>query len=223
MKSKVAGFNSELDTLFSGDENYGQHLDFNPCYLTYLNLKGSKRLKYLQYLLEFDRFKDYNMEFKSQPAYPLYQSFLLRYISQLVKYMLDFYGRAQPLFNLQEFETESRAEFESHWKQGTVPCWEKKTCSELFCVYCKKEFAKSTVFDAHLAGKKHQKAVSANPNPQKTAIEIQNEVYETQKPLIWSEFWAWKLAQTLLVIRDDTRAFIERKQTLTEKERVSLC
>ena len=136
--------------------------------------------------------------------------------------MLDFYSRAQPLFNLQEFERESREEFEKHWKEGTVPLWESKTDKDLFCIYCRKDFAKPTVFEAHLSGKKHKKAVSANPNPQKTALEIQTEVYEARKPLAWSEFWAWKLAQTLLVIRDDTRAFIERKQTLTEKERVIL-
>lgn len=39
-----------LDSMFTGEEGMGRHLDLNIQHTQYVNLKGAKRLNYMQYL-----------------------------------------------------------------------------------------------------------------------------------------------------------------------------
>lgn len=48
----------ELDKQFSGEEGFGRYLDLISLHNLFVNLKGIKRLDYLQYLDEFDNFVD---------------------------------------------------------------------------------------------------------------------------------------------------------------------
>ena len=60
----------ELEKKFSGEESYGRYLDFNTLHGEYINLKGVKKMDYLQYLNEFDDFaKMYPKAIKTSPEY----------------------------------------------------------------------------------------------------------------------------------------------------------
>lgn len=145
--------------------------------------------------------------------------------------MKSFYLRAQPLFNIEEMELNTINEFEALWETGTLPSWEKAveldSDSSLFCIPCKKQFTKSTIFDSHLTGRKHLKAhnimVFENlpevPNDQ-AVLDANKEVYNSNAPLARLEFLAKRFAEGLSSVKDDTRSYVERKQTLTDKERL---
>lgn len=61
-----------LDSVFSGEEAYGRHLDLYEAHSQYLNLKGSTRLSYIAYLdlLKQGRVeRTLDVREKSHPAY----------------------------------------------------------------------------------------------------------------------------------------------------------
>ncbi|KAI8909627.1 hypothetical protein EDD86DRAFT_226161 [Gorgonomyces haynaldii] len=195
---------NELEALFTGEEGLGRHLDLNALYLEYLNLKNVPEMSYIRYIAEYDRFKDMDKQLKTQSGYPVY-------LSHLVEYLLSFYARSQPLYDLKGLEQRTREEFEAMWSKGQVPGWLNSNQTELYCNACKKLFAKQTLFDAHLNGKKHKKALLQQDQAEQT---------DTQKETAWLEFFAVTLTGALKVVRNDTRSYVERKQTLTEIERM---
>ena len=82
-----------------------------------------------------------------------------------------------------------------------------------------KQFTKQTVFDSHKTGKKHVKAQAALLEAQRAG-----EAYKSQdkfKDLARLEFLIKGYTQMLDTVLEETMGHVERKQTLTEKERVS--
>lgn len=64
---------AELEKLFTGEESYGRYLDLNALHTEYINLKGVKKLDYLQYLNAFDNFEStYPKTIKNSPDYRQY-------------------------------------------------------------------------------------------------------------------------------------------------------
>lgn len=64
---------AELEKLFTGEESYGRYLDLNALHTEYINLKGVKKLDYLQYLNAFDNFEStYPKTIKNSPEYRQY-------------------------------------------------------------------------------------------------------------------------------------------------------
>src|SRR5690606_3608006 len=47
---------ANIDAMFTGEELHGRYLDLTQCHTEYLNLPNVKRISYLQYLEQFDRF-----------------------------------------------------------------------------------------------------------------------------------------------------------------------
>ena len=90
-----------------------------------------------------------------------------------------------------------------------------------------KQFTKKTVYDAHFTGKKHRKNAEKLKNEQSTAngdSENNNDSNNTvkqdrRKELAWKELLITKYAEGLSDIREETKANVERKQALTDKER----
>lgn len=122
---------NELEHLFSGEEGLGRHLDLHQVYLEYLNIPGIVRINYLEYILVYDRFKDIKRQTKGV-AYAIY-------IDHLMTYLKSFYTRAQPLFNLDALQVQLEIEFNTMWKEGSVPTWERPTIqanAALFCIPC---------------------------------------------------------------------------------------
>jgi len=129
---------------------------------------------YIKYLSEFFLFDD---DWQSKDLE--YQT----YLTNLLSYLVDFYRKSEPLEDHSGFSRKVEADFEQLWVDGfqswkslrerenvtqnpsLVPKSEKvdktieSTSDKLYCQYCKRKFAKKSVFDAHLPGKKHLKAV----------------------------------------------------------------
>ena len=128
-----------MDSVFSGEEAYGKHLDLYYPQTLYLNLDGTSRLSYIGYL---DMLKTGKVERtlllreKITPAY-------LNYVQTLYDYLTGYFNRALPLVNLQEKLKEEEDNFAAAWEAGTVEGWEeerKKASAAageaIWCGYC---------------------------------------------------------------------------------------
>ncbi|KAI8850543.1 hypothetical protein BC829DRAFT_388976 [Chytridium lagenaria] len=123
---------AELDNMFSGEESLGRYLDLNQVFETYINLKGSKNLRTFKYSIETRRTPNY-----------------LKYLELLQQHLQSYLERTQPLFDLERMQ------------ENPLSALVEGADEDLFCKACKKLFTKPTVYDGHLTGKKHLKAVEA--------------------------------------------------------------
>ncbi|KAG0169118.1 hypothetical protein DFQ28_003927 [Apophysomyces sp. BC1034] len=200
----------ELERLFSGEEGFGRYLDLNALHAMYVNLKGVKKLDYLQYLSEFHNFaKMVPKAIRNTEDYKIY-------LDKLAQYLASYFRRAKPLFDLKELEEKSSLAFDERWKEGKVEGWEDiangNTDSNLFCAACQKQFAKQSVFDAHFKGKKHIKA-----QEKLDSNSVGQE--DKRKQTAWKESLIQQYVEALADTREETKANVERKQALTDKER----
>lgn len=146
-----------LDGLFSGEEAHGRFLDLLECHQRYLNLREVRALDYLQYLGEFDNWGAIPLTTKLTHPYA-------RYLEALLEYFERFYRLAKPLFNYKEVMERERERFQADWLAGRVPeGWaslvaERATKESVYCVTCERSFATRSVYQAHLSGRKHQRA-----------------------------------------------------------------
>jgi splicing factor 3A subunit 3 len=85
------------------------------------------------------------------------------------------------------------------------------------------------VFEAHKNGKKHKKGMErlklnnidpSNVNTADAAERAALQEYEQHKPVAKTEFLIKGYINHLKTVRDDTKSHVERKQALTEEERV---
>ncbi|KAG2192903.1 hypothetical protein INT47_011145 [Mucor saturninus] len=212
----------ELEKLFSGEESTGRYLDLNTLHTMYINLKGVKKLDYLQYLSEFDDFVTvYPKAIKTTEDYKTY-------LNELFQYLHSFFRRAKPLYDIAALEEEALLEFNDEWEQGKVAGWEDvdSTNHDLFCPACQKQFSKQTVFDAHLSAKKHikaQKKLDEQGSDSSAAIGTVDNVVgvkdDKRKAIAWKERLISKYAEALADFREESKSNVERKQALTDKER----
>lgn len=159
-----------------------------------------------------------------------------RYLDSLSAYLEGYLKRIQPLTNIGEIKEYGRQEFNKKWEEGSLPGWPKQEqdaapTTDLFCIACKKQYAKDTVYNAHLTSKKHIKAAAqlaangggSNPSDQESVTEAQSKALaEKAKPeqdAAWSEFLIKKYAELLKTQIEDTKENVERRQTLTGRER----
>ncbi|KAI1321494.1 hypothetical protein EDD11_005185 [Mortierella claussenii] len=234
-----------LDDMFSGEEAGGRYLDLHEVHEQYMNLKSLKRTNYLGYLSEFTSFseierKDKDFEYR-------------KYLGSLCKYLEGYLKRVKPLSNIEEIKEDAWKDFETQWQTGTLPGWprnqgqgdtapsEDTPSIDLFCIACKKQYAKETVYTAHLKSSKHIKAAarlaaeggSANggvSTDQQSVAEVQSKVLaekskalaEKAKPeqdMASNEVLIQKYAEILKQQIEDTKENVERRQTLTGRER----
>ncbi|KAJ1980262.1 Pre-mRNA-splicing factor sap61 [Dimargaris verticillata] len=191
----------------------------------YVNLKNVPKMDYLQYLRELDNFASISPASKTQ----LYRD----YLTSLVHYLEGYFDRALPLFNLQALQSRVEADFNAAWRKRSVPGWEDapdyQALFPLYCYACRKQYTKQTVYDAHLKGRKHQKATRAlehqQSNPTEPAAVRQaqqqtiDELDAKRKTMALLEALLTGYLEQLGDKRENTRANIERKQALTEEER----
>ncbi|CAG8556524.1 7632_t:CDS:10 [Ambispora leptoticha] len=115
----------------------------------------------------------------------------VKYLADLRNYLESFFRRVKPLSNLEDIRRETENEFNTLWVQGKVSG--------------KKSYSKETVYDAHLKSKKHLKAA--------------NEMIKKDREIAFLEALIQKYAQVLGSQREDTKANVERKRALTDRER----
>jgi splicing factor 3A subunit 3 len=152
-----------LDSVFTGEEAYGKHLDLYLSHSQYLNLKGATRLSYIGYLDMLRHGKverTLDVKEKSIPAY-------LEYVQMLYNYLVSFFERALPLINIHTKIKEEEDNFAAAWEAGQVEGWKAESSKKasaagegIWCPYCQKTYSKQTVYDAHLNSDKHKKRVT---------------------------------------------------------------
>lgn len=131
-----------LDSVFSGEEAYGKHLDLYQAHTLYLNLKGANRLSYIGYLdmLRQGRIeRTLDTKEKSLPGY-------LEYVQTLYNYLVSYFERALPLVNIRGKVQQEEENFASAWEAGQVSGWEAESSKKaaqaqlngegIWCPYC---------------------------------------------------------------------------------------
>ncbi|KAJ3154137.1 hypothetical protein HK101_001679 [Irineochytrium annulatum] len=230
---------SELDAIFSGEEGFGKFLDLNVTFDLYVNLKKVKKINYVTYMMNFDEFESIPRETKKTPEYA-------RYLDELKTYLESFFHRTQPLLNLEVSRNEAMRHFNEMWEQRKEGAGanggadggdamdedEQDSHRALFCVPCGKQFAKKTVFDGHLGGKKHKAAVKALTGSKSNGAGADAEEgsgggllqklqleKEREKSVALSEALIAHYGSMLKPIRDETVENVHMKQTTLGIER----
>jgi splicing factor 3A subunit 3 len=191
---------------FSGEEFYGRYLDLNSLHLRYMNLKRAagkaggkkrKRMHYLVYLKNFANFEDSSI---------VKDSAYVKYLKDLLSYLSDFHSRVFPLYPVDKIHKQLEREFNA--RKDT----DHKL--DLFCVACNKEFAKESVYNAHLLGKKHIKA--AKELISSSNSDVLRAVPEDAIPLLEEKIIGFKELLRERVI--SSIQFVESMQTKTYEE-----
>lgn len=181
------GADLTLRGMFSGEEFHGKCLDLVAFHEQWLQLSLEK-LSYTQYLVIFDKFEQQQLNKNRE---------YLEYLTLLVGYLRGFIARAKPLFALDEFMESLSNEY-------------AEQDDNLYCQACEKTFAKKTVFDAHLNGKKHLKnAATSNTTTTRG----------TTKDFKLLEHLVTRLTKSLAKVRQNTRDNTLRRMALSERER----
>ncbi|ORX56321.1 hypothetical protein DM01DRAFT_1334795 [Hesseltinella vesiculosa] len=213
---EVDDADEKFEHMFSGEEHYGRYLDLNALHGEYVNLKNVNRVEYIPYLDRLDKFESdqvYPAALKTTEAYR-------QYLDHLHDYLVSFLQRARPLVDLQSINDTANDDFEKTYKPSTSSATHTTNghatnapAAALYCQACQKDFAKQTVYDAHLKGKKHIKAQT------KLDQEGADDRVDKRKALALKEALILAYLDVLKDTRQQTKANVERKQALTDRER----
>jgi len=169
----------------------------------YLNLKDIKKkilkshlkIDYVKYLDIFYTFPDRNIT-KNSPY--------LEYVKDLWNYLIVFFKRRQPVYNIETTVQQFENDFEKEWANGTfIPIGyddsdRRRESSAFYCKFTHKGFQNEASFKAHLESKQYQKAKAS---------------YETgYKSICLTEVKINRLAGFLIEQIEGTKQNIEKKQ-----------
>lgn len=230
----AAALLTEIDAMFTGEESNGRFFDLTQNHEEYLNLPGVKRITYLQYLSVFDRFVQFSRPQKLTEKY-------FQYLSGVATYLESFLRRTRPLEDPDKIIAGIETAFSEAWEKDAVPGWGKysvegptkpeepattTTDSPLFCPACQKSFSNKNVYDHHTSSKKHKKlsaALSLSDTPAPTgeqdAAQKAHLARLKDRAIASREWLITRLAELMKDQRDATTTNVERKQSLTERER----
>eukprot|EP00727_Mastigamoeba_balamuthi_P011118 m51a1_g6629 hypothetical protein (503) ;mRNA; r:66365-68065 len=165
----------EPSVAFTGPERHGRCLDLASLHAQYQNLGTAfQNVDYPTYLDTFYRFDDTAGLPKIEPSRA---SAYFGYLSELREYLVLYFRRAKPLFDVDakcgSLEAEAAQSWESAARagismgdildaaQGAAKA-EALARGELWCDACGRAYAKATVFEAHKTGKRHRAAEKAH-------------------------------------------------------------
>ncbi|TFY67881.1 hypothetical protein EVG20_g3784 [Dentipellis fragilis] len=229
-----------IANLFSGEEVYGKYVDLYSNHSTYNNLKNiGRRLGYLQYLdvLMLAENGSVHRELSKETRFTKdYEAYIL----SLHTYLMSFMRRTQPLVDVQSQQQEAETDFNTRWEAGEIQGWDEvsqKTQANgngategIWCSACQKMYSKQTVYDAHLTSKKHIKATAkqasnapppTNPNgPPATATPPPQTSHKNKHhTAALLTHLTTALLAGLIPILNDTKSNVERRFSLTARER----
>lgn len=221
---------SEIDNMFTGEEEFGKYFDLTTIHELYINLPGIKRLTYLQYLDAFDSFAPPFCNIK-RPDKMTDQYFA--YVGQLADYLESFMRRTRPLENLGRLFGSFSDDFEKAWSDNDVPGWKLETdpaegsaAGGIWCTDCEKEFKNDNVYKGHLSGKKHIKAAELRKareggpeGANGSSKRGPNALRLKERAIAEREIRVKRLAAAMSQQRADTKVNVERKQGMTDRER----
>ncbi|KAG5652668.1 hypothetical protein H0H81_004160 [Sphagnurus paluster] len=229
-----------VSLLFSGEESYGKYVDLYANHTAYSNLKNiGKRPGYLQYLDLLLVGQDRTVH-QDLPKETRFSKDYETYIQILHSYLLSFVKRTQPLEDISTHQERAEAEFNDKWEANEVSGWEESKPQALangngsvgiWCAACQKQYSKQTVYDAHLTSKKHIKAAAKqdasgapppNPNgpptPTATTTTKSSAASRIRNSARLTHLTTTLLA-TLVSTINDTKSNVERRFSLTARER----
>ncbi|OKL64550.1 hypothetical protein UA08_00529 [Talaromyces atroroseus] len=231
-------FAPEIDTMFTGEEAFGQFFDLTQLHEQYLNIPGVKRLTYIQYIDQFDIFTPPQLPIKRVAKV---SDKYFKYVGDLASYLEGFIKRVRPLENLEKLFASFDEEFNKLWTAQEVPGWGKEVAANesagpktegtgegIWCADCEKEFKNENVYKGHLTGKKHIKAAEARKASGASAETAASSAAAVKDSSIKSlkeravaerEHRIRSLTKFLKSEREATRVNVERKQGMTERER----
>lgn len=229
----------DIDSMFTGEEFNGRFLDMTQNHTEYLNLPGVKRITYLQYLSVYDKFDGFTKNQKTNDQY-------FQYLNGVSDYLESFLRRTRPLSNPDGIISGFDKEFDLAWEEGKItvfPAPKPATAGPqkeappnkdtgVYCDVCVKQFGNQKAYDNHLPGRKHKKALvlreeseangSGDGTPAADSEKPKNNVSAMrlkERAIGHREFRISKLSELLSKEREDTKVNVERKQSLTERER----
>ncbi|VDN32650.1 unnamed protein product, partial [Gongylonema pulchrum] len=103
---------------FTDEESYGRFLDMHAVYEKYVNIKGIKKVDYLTFLSNFDRFAEIPISSKKTGSYR-------EYLNVLKEYLINFLARTRPLLDVNEEFEKSLVDFDKKWEEGTLSGWSR--------------------------------------------------------------------------------------------------
>ncbi|KAK6894383.1 Pre-mRNA-splicing factor PRP9 [Candida tropicalis] len=159
-------------------------LDMHKFHDIYVNNFG--KVSYIEYLYKF-------MSFPYNTTNGSYTTYLTELSEFLTKRLIELY----PLTDYQELLKSWKSNFK-------VEEGKPNEKGEIFCEPCNKIFAKQTVYDAHLSGKKHKK--NAQNISQKDSL------------IPWMEYLIQKLCDELKLDLEYTRSEVEKLANASERE-----
>ncbi|KAF8460627.1 splicing factor 3a subunit 3 [Kalaharituber pfeilii] len=238
----------DIDNMFTGEELNGRFLDMTQNHTEYLNLPGVKRITYLQYLSIFDKFDGFTRNQKGNDQYFQYLNNITDYLESFLRRTrpLSNPDRIMEGFD-NEFEKdweEGKITVFPALKKAAGPQKESTPStanandSTTYCDVCIKQFGNQKAYENHLPGRKHKKALAAKeelerekqqekenemtdgvtPDPEKPKLIVSSSKLK-ERAIGHREFRVQKLAELLSKEREDTKVNVERKQSLTERER----
>ncbi|KAK7203320.1 hypothetical protein BZA70DRAFT_283417 [Myxozyma melibiosi] len=202
-----------IESMFTGEEHLGRYLDLVAFHERYLNIRGVKRVSYVQYFDVVDKFAQISKSSKDEEYF--------KYITALSSYLQSFLRRTQPLNDPDGMIDKIGEDFEKEWEEkakeaSTVEKADGPVENGWYCSACDKVFEKQTVYDAHFTGKKHKK----NAENKKTGGSSHTSVQDLKARVIaLREYEIVKLFEILAKERADTKVNVERKSALTVRER----
>ncbi|OBA21842.1 hypothetical protein METBIDRAFT_10767 [Metschnikowia bicuspidata var. bicuspidata NRRL YB-4993] len=202
LSSATVHIDAQLKLAFSESESYGKYVDLSLPYEMAKSLLGSPQ-SYVDYLRAF-------LEFGCRSKAPAYSS----YLDTLLKYLRNFHANVFPLSP----ETAAGASLEKIAAGSSLearpPSAEElgkpNANGEVFCCACDKLFAKESVYQGHLSGKRHKK------NKDRKQAGAKNETSALQPSHLEAQIRA--LATSLKPIIDITITDHQRQARFSERE-----
>ena len=158
-----------------------------------------------------------------------------KYLTSLKGYLSTFMRKTRPLDDVDAVEARILASFEEDWAAGKVAGLGKEAAGSstaasaqpegqgIWCEACKRFYSKQTVYDAHLTSPKHQKAaqrLAAGANGAQESTSSKGRGHDDKaKAIAQLELLVQAYGKELDQVRNETRANVERKAALTERER----
>lgn len=226
----------DVDSIFSGEEVYGKFVDLVKFHVQFLNLKFLNSMhQQMSYLTYLERFADFADTSLFPTAARLRAPDYFKYVAELHAYLEQFLRKSNPLGRPEAVLNRIEEEFNTAWqKKLPFPGWSfqetqpsanntttptqdgVETPQGLYCTPCSKYFSKSSVYTAHLTGKKHKKNADA-VNTTKPQAPPEDSAHT--RLLAYHEYCIYALREFLAKIITDSHNNVERKRALTDRER----
>lgn len=209
----------DIDKVFLLEEQYGRYLDLAGFHEQWMNLPGFRHdnsVSYLDYLAVFNKLglkyqqdeNNRNSDLRRDSReYRDYARQLREYLEGFLRKTRVLEGVERTLYQIQEVE------FPKEWKVLQEK-YISKHDDGIYCEACNKLFAKETVYKSHLSGKKHKK--KAQEQGKLGATKASGDPRE----LCENEYLIKAYSESLEKVIKDTKVNVERRQALTNKERI---